>query len=116
LEQGHEDMGQDLVRTIADEHRGRVDTVMVANGVLQVARMGVGIQSQAIVGSLAYGVQYRLGGPVRVLIGIELDQIVDAGLLARHIRCQALYDRTPELAHVYCLLVRKKLSGWRLRP
>ena len=88
LEQGHEDMGQHFVRTIADEDLLRSHAVPPGDGRLEQVGVRVGVEAQArrVVAEFRLDRRQHLGrGRVGVLVGVELDQVGDLGLFARHV-------------------------------
>jgi len=102
LEQSLEGVGQDLVRTVADEDPFRRNAEMAGNGCFELASGRVRIELQAV------GVLVQLGKDriphfgarrVGVFVGVELDQIGEFGLLAGNIWGQVVDDGAPETAH-----------------
>ncbi len=102
LEQGLEGVGEDFVRTIADENLGGRHGVAFGDGLLEQVGVGVGVEAQAcaVIAELRLHRRQRLGrGRVGVFVGVEFDQIGDLGLFARHIGGEVADDLAPEAAH-----------------
>ena len=103
IEQTHEDMGQHFVRAVADEHLARLQAMSFGDRRLQAFALGIRIQPQpgAVVAELvADGRHHLRRWRVGALVGIEFDQPVQLGLLARNVGRQAVYDGTPVSAHL----------------
>ena len=103
-EQSGKGMGQHLVRTIADEHMIARHPMIGRQGIAERARLRIGIKLQP-------GARGRLDGRADggrgakgQFIGVEFDQALNTGLLARNIGRQAVDQGTPELAHAISTL------------
>lgn len=103
-QQGHEDMGQHLVRPVADEHLLGLQAVVAGNGLAQRGGLRVGVEAQRLAGLLGNGLQHPRAGRVRAFVGVELDQPGDLGLLARHIGRELVDDVAPVAAHGFSLI------------
>ena len=99
LKQAVEDMRQHLVRAVADEHLRGIHPVVAGDLVFQ--RIGVGrrIQTQAVIQLRLNRIHHPRRRPVGILVGIELDQVLDLGLLTRYVRHQVVDKGTPETTH-----------------
>jgi hypothetical protein len=80
-------VGQHLVRAVADEDVAGVDAVVVADRQLELLGIRVGVELKRLAGGGADRVQRARRGAVGVLVGVELDEIGEPGLLARHVGC-----------------------------
>ena len=98
VEKSLEDMGEHLVRAVADEHLVRRNTVAGGDRLAQTGRARIGVEAQAI-GCRGDRRQDARRRPVGILVGIELDEAIRVWLLAGHVGRQAMDDRTPEAAH-----------------
>ena len=96
IEQAEERVRQHFVGTVAHEHLRRRQAVQLRQRFLEGARIRVGIQAQRVVRRLADGGQHAWGGTQRMLVGIQLDQSVDARLFAGHVGGQGSDHRAPE--------------------
>ena len=99
LEQGQKRMRQHLVGAVADEHLLGGDAMQCGNGRAQPVGTRVGIQAQRVGGFRTHGVQHTRAGAVGVFVGVELDQVGQLRLLARHIGRQVVHHGTPIAAH-----------------
>jgi len=79
-------VGEDFVRAVADEDLLRLEAVAPGERRLQGVGVGVGVQAQRLAGGGADRFERARRGAVGVLVGVELDQVVELGLLARNIR------------------------------
>ena len=102
LQQRHEDVGQHFVRAVADENLLWRHAVQPGDGGLEQIGVGIGVEAQAC----GVGAEFRLNrrqhlgrGRVGVLVGVELDQVGDLGLLARHVGGEGADDPAPEATH-----------------
>jgi hypothetical protein len=87
FEQGEERVGQHLIRAVADEDVAGVDAMVVADRQLELLGIRVGVELKRLAGGGADRVQRARRGAVGVLVGVELDEIGEPGLLARHVGC-----------------------------
>jgi hypothetical protein len=99
LEQRHEGVREHLVRAVADEDLFRAHAVVPGERGLERVGVGVGVEAQAVAGGGADGLQHLRRGAAGVLVGVELDEVVELGLFARHVGGQAVDDGAPEAAH-----------------
>ena len=99
LEQPMKRVRQHFVGTVTDEYLGRLHIVVVGDGLLEALTIGVRIQAQAIVDFRLHRSDRPRRRAVGVLVGVELDQLAQLGLLAWHIGHQVLDEGAPELAH-----------------
>ena len=99
LQQGHEGVGQHLVGAVAHKHLPGLHVEPLGQLGFERFCVRIGVQAQAVVGGVANGLQRQRRRAIRVLVGVELDQAFDAGLLARHIRRQGMNQGAPEAAH-----------------
>ena len=115
LQQRLERMGQDLVRTVAQEDLPGCQPEAPGDGGLEGIAIGVRIEPQArcvAAQLLANGLEDRRRRGVGRFVGVELDEVGYLGLLARDIGGQAVNNGTPELAH---LRTRKGARSTRIR-
>ena len=99
LKQAMEGMRQHFVGAVADKHLRRAHTVVIGHGLLQAVTVRIRVQTQAVIQLGLHG-RNRLGRrAIGILVGIELDQLGQLGLLTRHIGHQILDEGTPEFAH-----------------
>src|SRR5687768_2235997 len=89
-------MGEDLVRTIAGEDLARLDAVVSGDGFAQHGGLRVRIKLQPLLRRLCDRGDDTRRWRVGVFVGIELDQVGDAWLLAGNIRHQLAHPRAPE--------------------
>jgi len=116
LEQAVKGMRQHFVRAVADEHLRHLYTVVVRHSLLQALAIGVRIQPQAVVDFRLHGGDCPRRRAIGILVGVELDQLAQLGLLARHIGHQVLDEGAPEFAHRPSLLESDLLGvGWKSR-
>jgi hypothetical protein len=102
LEQGHESVRQHLVRAVADEDLLRRHAMRAGDGRLEQVGVRVGVEAQAcrIVAEFRLDRrQHARRGRVGIFVGVELDQVGDLGLLARHVRGEVADDLAPEATH-----------------
>jgi hypothetical protein len=92
-------VSEDLVRTVADKDILRTDAVILADRQLELLGIRVGIQLQRFVRGGADRLERARRRAVRVLVGIEFDEIGEPGLLARYVGLEPLDDIAPETAH-----------------
>jgi hypothetical protein len=85
FQQRDESMREHFVGTIADEHLIGLHAVMGGERLAQFRRFGIGIEPQSIGGDGSHRFQRERRRAERALVGVELHQIGDARLLARHI-------------------------------
>eukprot|EP01136_Pigoraptor_vietnamica_P029252 Opistho-1_new@8200 len=96
LEEGEERVREHLVRAVAREHFAHLQAVAARHGFAQRERCGVGVAFEAVGGRALDrrdGVRRRR---VRVLVGVELDEVGDARLLAGHVGLERADARAPE--------------------
>ncbi len=96
IEQAEERVRQHFVGAVAHEHLRRLQAVQLCQRFLEGARIRVGIQAQRVVRGVADRRQHTRSGSQRMLVGIELDQAVDARLFAGHVGSQGSDHRAPE--------------------
>ena len=77
---------QHLVGAVADKHLRKLYTMKFRNRFAQPVRMGVRVQPQAVSRLQMQGFQHLRAWSVGIFIGVELDQIGQLGLFARHVR------------------------------
>ena len=99
FQQAQEGVGQHFVRSVADEDLIRFDLEARRERPLEAIRIRVGVEPQHIRGLGANRVQRAGRRAERMFVGVELDQPVQFGLFARHIRCQPAYEGAPVSAH-----------------
>ena len=109
LQQCHKGVRQYFVRAVADKHLIGGDSMERGNTRAQPIRARIRIQPQGLGSLCAHRLQYLRTRSVGILIGVELDQIGQFGLLARHVGRQAAHYGAPILAH----LVVKRYSAER---
>ncbi len=117
LKQGLKDVGQHFVRAVADENLRRRDLVIVGDGSFQSLGVRVRVQAQRI-GQLAPDRFQHLGRrAVRVFVGVELDEVVELGLLARHVGGEPANDRTPVgIGHGRSGIRHSAERAWAVKP
>ena len=98
-------MREHFVRTVADEDVACVDAELgevAGDGFLQAIAVRVGVEAQRAAIGAQLGL-HRCDGAwrrrVRVLVGVQLDQVGQLGLFARNVGRQAVDEGAPELAH-----------------
>ena len=99
FQQGKKDVRQDFIRAVADEDIAGFDCVVFADGCLELLGVRVGIKLELLPGGGADRFQRTGRRPVGILVGIELHQIGELGLLARHVGRKPFDDIAPEAAH-----------------
>ncbi len=100
FQQAEEHMRQHFVGTVADKHMIRGQAVAFGNCSAQAVAGGIRIQAQRVADFSAQSLQHASTRAIRAFIGIELDQIGEFRLLARHIGRQPLHHLAPVTAHV----------------
>jgi imidazoleglycerol-phosphate dehydratase len=83
-------VGEHLVRTVADEDLLRLHAVALGDAALERVGIGVGVELAALVGGGTDRFQRARRGAVGVLVGVELDQLGELGLLARDVGVRPL--------------------------
>ena len=99
LEQGHEGMGQHFVGAVAHEYLPGLHAKALGQHGLERIRFGIGIQAQAVTGGVADGLERTQRGAVGVLVGVELDQIVELGLFAGDVGDEVVDQGAPVAIH-----------------
>jgi len=99
LEQGQEGQGQHLVGAVAHEHLPGLEAVPGGDGLPEAGGGGVGVEPETVRGRFPDGLQGPGGGPIGVLVGIELHQVLQPGLLTGDIGGEGVDDLAPESAH-----------------
>jgi hypothetical protein len=92
-------VGEDFVGTIARKNLARLDAVVSSDGLAQHGGLRVRIELQPVLGRLLDRRDNPWRRRVRILVGIELDQVVELGLLTRHIWGEFVDDLAPILTH-----------------
>ena len=117
LQQGGEGVGQHFVGAVADEHLVGPHPVIGRQGLPQGRRQGIWIEPQAVGRLGPDRPQGAGGGAEGALVGVELDQPLDARLLARDIGLQPVHPGAPETAHATAPCGRladvRRLPRWR---
>src|SRR5690606_24862449 len=98
-------MCQYFVRAVAHKHLIQPHAVGLSNGFPQRRGIRIRIQTQCISRLFTYGIYGPRRRAVRMLVGIQLEQIIDFGLLARHIWRKPSDLVAPETAHLSSLSV-----------
>ena len=71
----------------------------IGHGLLQAVTVRVRVQAQAVIQPGLHG-RNRLGRrTIGVLVGVELDEVVELGLFARHVGGEIADDLAPETTH-----------------
>ncbi|MNI22014.1 hypothetical protein D3C73_755590 [compost metagenome] len=99
LEQRKKSVRQHFVGTVADEDLVGLHANRGRDGLAQLIGRRVRIQLECVVASCADGLEHLGRRPVRMLVGVQLDQVLKLGLLARNIRTERPDHGTPETAH-----------------
>ena len=102
VEQRHEGMRQHLVRAVADEDLLGIQPVHPGDALAQCGGAGVRVQAQPIGVAAQLGhqrIQHLRAGRVGVLVGVELDQVGQLGLLTRHVGGELVDEGAPEGTH-----------------
>ena len=99
FEQAEEHMRQYFIGAIADKHMIRCQAVTLGNRGAQAVAGRIRIQAQRVTDFSAQSLQHAAAGTIRAFIGVELDQIGQLRLLARHIRREPLHHIAPVTAH-----------------
>ncbi|MNG00274.1 hypothetical protein D3C84_832040 [compost metagenome] len=100
LQQTVKDVRQDFIGPIAEEHLIALHAVVPGDSLLEHIAVRVRVQTQVVV---QFGLHRGQGlgrWTVRVFVGVELHQLCQFRLLARHVRHQVLDERAPEFTHL----------------
>src|SRR6201747_974513 len=92
-------MGEYFVRTIADEDVRGGQPAALCDSCFQDICIGTWIQAQLVADFLGHCRHCSRRWPVRILVGVELDQIADLRLFTGGVWGQTTDDRAPEFAH-----------------
>jgi len=87
--------GEHFVGAIADEDVVQLHAVALCEFVAQRRRFGVGIEAQPLVELGLDGGEYPRRRAVRMLVGVQFDEIGDSGLLARNVGGEPLDGGAP---------------------
>jgi hypothetical protein len=90
---------QHLVGAVAHEDVFRRHAVEAGDGLPEDIGAGVGIEAQGLARGHADGFQRPRRGRVGILVGVQLDQVLDLRLLAGDIGGQGTDDGAPETVH-----------------
>src|SRR5690606_29541133 len=94
----------------------RLHAVVIGNRLLQAVAVGIRVEAQVIADFRLHGRDCLGRRAIGVLVGVQLYQLGQLGLLARHVGHQVLDEGTPELAHVHSPLIRySALRAWAVR-
>jgi hypothetical protein len=96
LKEGEERVCQHFVRSIAHKNLIGPQAVPPRNCFAQRKGRGIGVALQAACGRLLDRIDSHRRRRIRVLVGVELDEVFDARLLAGHIGFERADARTPE--------------------
>ncbi len=99
LEQPVKDVRQHFIRAVTNKHLRGIHAVVAGNLVFQRIGIRRRIQTQAVIEFRLNGIHHPRRRPIGILVGIELDQVLDLGLLTRHIGHQVVDKGTPETTH-----------------
>ena len=91
LQKGLEGVGQNLIRSVPNEHLLRRDIVMGRDRLAQRASARIGVEAQAIRRRSDRSQDARRRS-VRILVGIQLDDAIELRLLAGHVWRQGVDD------------------------
>jgi hypothetical protein len=94
-----ERMREHFVRTVADEHLFGFHTVICGERLAQLPRLGIGIEPQGVGCGGSHRFQRERRRAERAFVGVELHQICEARLLARHVGRKLMRDLAPERVH-----------------
>ncbi len=95
-----ESVGEDFIRAVTDKHLIRLHRIILSHSLLKALAVGIRIQPQVVVELRLHRGNCARGRTIRVLVGIELDQLAQLRLLTRHVGHQVLDERAPEFAHL----------------
>ncbi|MET3254321.1 hypothetical protein ABIA29_004565 [Bradyrhizobium japonicum] len=98
LQKGREGVGQNLVGAVADEHLLGRNIAIRRDRLAQARGARIWIKAQPLP-SRRDRRQHARRGRIGILVGIELDDAILLGLLARDVGRQRVDDGTPEAAH-----------------
>jgi imidazoleglycerol-phosphate dehydratase len=105
LEQRHENMRQHFVGAVAEKDLRRLHTEhseVFGNGRLEAIAVRVGVEAQVRAVAAQFGLHRRQRERRRrvgVLVGVELDEVLDLGLFARNVGRQAVNKGAPVGIH-----------------
>jgi hypothetical protein len=109
-----ESVREHFVRTVTDEHLFGLHAVMGGERLAQLRRLGIGIKPQCVHRCGSYRFKCERRRTKRAFVGVELHQIGDPRLLARHIGRKLTRDLAPERVHrksIYVSLFRNEPSS-----